>query len=57
MKRKRPKIKTSFIETSITDVLSVSKTTSLKACFIKKETHLNKSLVTIQIKNKIEEVA
>jgi hypothetical protein len=56
MKRRRPKIKTLFKETTSMDAPSVNKIMLLIACFSKRETHLNRSLAIMQIKNKIEEV-
>jgi cytolysin (calcineurin-like family phosphatase) len=56
MKKNRPKIKTSFKETTSMDALSASKTILLRACLLKKETHLNKSLVITQTKNRTKEV-
>lgn len=55
MKKKKPKIKISFKEITITGAQSVSKTTMLKACMKKTETFLSKSLEIIQVRNKIEE--
>lgn len=55
MKKKKPKIKISFKETTTLDAQSVSKTILLKACLTKTETYLSKLPEIIQAKNKIEE--